>query len=144
MREFLNQFGNVFFEVILPPVTVGLAGLIAAWVVKLLQKAKIEVSEANRARLQELAEAAIRAAEELARRKLATGVTMTGLEKLEVATEKILIDEPNLTPKEVTAVIDSQLPVVRAAAELATGVADPPKLSVPRLSPTPGYAGTVR
>jgi hypothetical protein len=76
-----------------------------------------KLSEANEKRVRDAAALAVSYAEEMARRQAQklTEPALSGAEKLELATERLLDKVPGISPDEAMTVIESVLPHVRVA-----------------------------
>jgi len=105
-------------HLVLPTLATAIAGYVVALLAKQLQRAGIQLTDAQDERLRAIVRDAIRYAEEQARRN-----PLTGSEKRAIAVNQSVARVPSISVDTAERVVDQQLPVVRA--ELA------PKPSTP-------------
>lgn len=110
----LAALGGLVIKGILPGLATLISGLVVGLLNKKLKQAGIELDDKQQARVRQIVEDAIKAAEEAARRKANTSQPMTSDAKRDLAVAIIKSKIPQLDPLDLALALDSALPKVRS------------------------------
>jgi hypothetical protein len=119
--EWLGDFGNRLLDVLIAPIVVAMAGLIATFVVQKLRQLGIDLTLKQEQRVRELALEAVKAIEEEARRRRLQGIPMGAGEKRAIVEDIMRTEVPKLNVVEVKSKIDA------AITDLRRGTVSPPQ-----------------
>lgn len=123
MSDLFSHVGSGLLHLVLPALATVLSGLAVSFLQKKAAQAGIELTQAQTDLVKREVTHAVQAVEELSNRKAASQVdrAMTGSEKTNAATAIAAKALPNTPISDITQMIDTVLPEVRA--KLAPGLA---------------------